>query len=340
MRKHWLGSVALGLAALISAEAGAAEINIYSARHYDTDEALYTEFENQTGIKVNRIEGKADELVERIKVEGAASPADVLITVDAGNLWRADQAGILDEVESTVLMEKIPARFRHGQGHWFGFSSRARIIFYDKSRIDPALIQNYEDLARDELKGEVCIRSSSNIYNLSLMASLIAHHGEKQAQDWANAVVGNFARQPEGNDTAQIKAVAAGACGVAVANSYYFARLLNSDDPADQEVVQKVGFVIPNQEGRGAHVNISGGGMIKTAPNKEAAVRFLEYLASDSAQTYFANGNNEFATVDGVTDGNRAFEIYGEFKTDDLNVQAFGENQAKAVAVFDIAGWK
>lgn len=328
--------VGLGVAA---EQALAQELNLYSARHYDTDEALYSDFEKQTGITINRIEGSADELVERIKIEGEGSPADVLLTVDAGRLWRADQEGLLAPVSSAVLDERVPAEFRHPDGHWYGFSSRARIIFYDKERIDPELIQTYEDLARPELEGEICIRSSTNIYNLSLMASLIAHHGDKDAQAWAEGVVGNFARSPEGNDTAQIKAVAAGACGVAVANSYYFARLLNSDDPADKEVVEKVGFVIPNQDDRGAHVNISGGAMLKHAPNPEAAQQFLDYLASDEAQNYFANGNNEFAVVDGVTEGNRAFEIYGDFKTDELNVSAFGENQPQAVTVFELVGW-
>lgn len=324
----------------IGSDAMAAELNLYSARHYDTDEALYGEFETKTGIKINRIEGKADELVERIKLEGEASPADVLLTVDAGRLWRADSEGIFQPTQSEILNAKIPASVRHPNGHWFGFSSRARIIFYDKARIDPALVATYEDLARPELAGEVCIRSSTNIYNLSLLSSLIAHHGQTEATAWAQGVVDNFARQPEGNDTAQIKSVAAGACGVAVANSYYFARLLNSDDPADQEVVEKVGFVIPNQEGRGAHLNISGAGVLNHAPNRDAAIQFLEYLASDGAQYYFANGNDEFSVVEGVESDNRAFEIFGAFKTDALNVDALGEHQATASVIFDLAGWR
>jgi len=334
------GSAAiLALGAFVETLA-AQELNLYSARHYDTDEALYANFEEQTGITIKRIEGDAEELVERIKIEGEASPADVLLTVDAGRLWRADQEGLLAPVSSEVLEARIPSEFRHPEGHWYGVSARARLFFYDKERIDPALIQTYEDLTRPELEGEICIRSSTNIYNISLLASLIAHHGEKDAQAWAEGVVANFAREPEGGDTDQIRAVAAGACGVAVANSYYFARILNSDDPADKAVAEKVGFVIPNQNDRGAHLNISGAAVLKNAPNPEAAAQFLDYLASDEAQNYFANGNNEFAVVEGVTEGNRAFEIYGEFKTDELNVSSFGENQAMAVTIFDLAGWK
>ena len=329
---------------LVGLSAGAAlaaeELNLYSARHYDTDEALYREFEAQTGIEINRIDGDADELVERIKLEGDASPADVLLTVDAARLWRADQEGLLSPVDSEMLRERVPERFRHAEGHWYGFSSRARIIFYDKTRIDPALVRTYEDLAREELRSQVCIRSSSNIYNLSLLSSIVAHKGMEESQAWAEGVVANFARDPEGNDTAQIKAVAAGACGVALANSYYYARLVNSDDPADKEVVERVGFVIPNQDDRGAHLNISGAALLANAPHREAAVKFLEYLASDAAQLYFANGNNEFSVVEGLTEGNRAHEIYGDFEVDALNVNALGENQAMAAAIFDLVGWK
>ncbi len=320
--------------------ASAAELNIYSSRHYDTDEALYSGFEEETGITVNRIEADADELIERIRAEGEDSPADILITVDAGRLWRADQEGLLEPIESDVLAERIPAAFRHPEGHWFGFSKRARIIYYDKEAIDPALIQTYEDLASDEIAGEVCIRSSSNIYNLSLMASLIEHHGEAEALAWAEGVTENFARQPEGGDTDQITAIAAGECGVALANHYYFVRLLASDDPAVQEVTTKVGHIFPNQDGRGTHVNVSGAGVVKGAPNHDAAVQFLEYLASDQAQRYFAAGNYEFPVVEGIDIDDENLASLGEFKEDALNVSALGSNQPTAQIVYDKAGWR
>ena len=335
----------IALSAFTVQHALAAELNLYSARHYDTDEALYADFERATGITINRIEGDADELIERIKLEGDASSADILLTTDAGRLWRAEQAGILARVDSPLLDEKVPAALRHPDGLWFGFSSRARLIYVNRELIDPASIRSYEDLANPDLGGDICVRSSSNIYNLSLLASLIAHHGLPEAQTWTEGVVGNFARPPEGNDTAQLRAAAAGACSIAIANSYYFARLSRSTDPADQEVAAKLAVVIPNQQGeglagRGAHINISGGGMLKHAPNPEAAHLFLEYLLSDSAQTYFADGNNEFPVVDSVIDQTTAYEIFGDFKRDNLNVSVLGENQPIASSLFDLASWK
>ena len=334
------------LAALVGASpflafgADAQELNLYSSRHYDTDEALYRDFEQQSGITINRIEGNADELIARIQAEGENSPADVLLTVDAGRLWRAEEAGLFQPLESDMLAERIPAEFRHPDGLWFGFSKRARIIYYDQASIDPGLIQTYQDLARPELEGQVCIRSSTNIYNLSLMASLIDHIGPEAAQAWAEGVVANFARDPQGNDTAQIRDIAAGACGVSLGNTYYFARLMNSDDPADQEVVEEVGFVFPNQDGRGTHVNISGGGVVANAPNPDAAAQFLEYLASEPAQRYFANGNNEYPVVPGIEVDNPALDAMGDFVADDLNVAVLGENQTQAQILFDQAGWE
>lgn len=341
MRSPWTFALMTAAAPLaVAVPAGAQELNLYSSRHYDTDEALYREFEEQTGITINRIEGEADELIARIEAEGANSPADVLLTVDAGRLWRADQAGLLQPVASEVLAERIPAELRHPDGHWFGFSTRARIIYYDKDEIDPALVQSYADLARDELAGEVCIRSSANIYNLSLMAALIHHLGAEAAQSWAAGVVENFARDPQGGDTDQIRAIAADACGVSLGNHYYFARLMRSDDPADQAVVEQVGWVFPDQDGRGTHVNISGGGVVANAPNRAHAVAFLEYLASDSAQRYFANGNNEFPAVATVEVDNPALNELGDFAADELNVAVLGENQTQAQILFDKAGWE
>ncbi len=341
MRKSQLKTTCAALVlSLVAGTAAAAELNLYSSRHYDTDEALYTGFTEATGIEINRIEGDADELIERIRVEGENSPADVLITVDAGRLWRADEAGLLAPHESELLAERIPAELIGPDGKWFGFSERARVIYYNIETVDPALLQTYEALADPALQGQVCIRSSSNIYNLSLMASMIEHHGEAEAQAWAEGVVANFAREPEGNDTAQITAVAAGECGVAVGNHYYYVRLATSDDPADQEVAAKVGYVFPNQDDRGTHVNISGAGIVATAPNKDAAAQFLDYLASDEAQAYFAAGNNEFPVVEGVELGNEVLAEMVDFKADTLNVGVYGENQALAQQLYDKAGWK
>ncbi len=327
-------------ALVASAAAEAQELNLYSSRHYQTDEALYKNFEDETGITINRIEGNADELIARIEAEGANSPADVLLTVDAGRLWRAEEAGLFQPVESEVLVERIPAEYRHPDGEWFGFSKRARVIYYDKENVDPSLITSYQDLARAELEGKVCIRPGSNIYNLSLMAGLLDHVGPEAASEWAEGVVANFARPPQGNDTAQIKDVATDACDVAVGNTYYFARLMNSDDAADQAVVERVGVIFPNQDSWGTHVNISGGGVIATSPNRENAVKFLEYLASDEAQQYFANGNNEYAVVEGVEVDNPALDAIGDFKADELNVSVLGENQTQAQIVYDEAGWQ
>ena len=341
------GAMAVG-AALAAAGGAAAqqqdgqELNIYSARHYQTDETLYAEFEEQTGITINRIEAEADALVERIKSEGPNSPADVLITVDAGRLWRAEQEGVLQPVESEVLEQRIPESLRDPEGHWFGFSTRARVIVYNKEAVDPVEdgLDEYEDLADPRFDDMVCIRSSSNVYNLSLLGSLIAHHGEAEAEAWAEGVAANFARPPQGGDTDQIKAVASGECAVGVANHYYYLRLATSDDPEERAVAEKVGVIFPNQDGRGAHVNISGAGVVAGAPHPEAAVRFLEYLAGDEAQRYFAEGNNEYPAVEGVSADNPALEKLGEFKVDPVNVAAYGDNQPLAQKIFDRVGWK
>lgn len=317
----------------------AEEVNIYSSRHYQTDEVLYDGFTRRTGIKVNRIEGKGDALIERIKSEGANSPADVLITVDAGRLWRADQAGLFQPVHSKVLEQRIPGNLRHPDGHWFGFSSRARLIFYNKTAVKAGEIARYEDLAEPKWRGRVCIRSGANIYNQSLLGSLIAAHGEAGAEAWAKGVVANFAHDPRGGDTDQIRSVAAGECDVAVANSYYFVRLMTSKKQEDREVASHVGVVFPNQGDRGTHINVSGAGVLKHAPHGKAAVRFLEYLVSDEAQAYFADGSNEYPVVDGVAP-NSAVKSLGRFKADPVNVALYGENQPAAQMIFDRVGWK
>jgi iron(III) transport system substrate-binding protein len=330
----------LAAATLLATTASAAELNLYSARHYDTDEALYTDFTKATGITIKRIDGDADELLERIKLEGANSPADILITVDAGRLWRAEQAGVFAPFKSATLEQRIPANLRQKDGLYYAFSKRARVIVYARDGIDPALIQTYEDLAKPELAGKVCIRSSTNMYNLSLMASLIAEHDMAGAERWAKGVVANFARPPEGNDTAQIKAVAAGQCQVALVNSYYVARIMNSANSDDQAIAAKIATIFPNQNDRGTHINISGAGILEHAPHRHEAEQFLEYLASDQAQIYFANGNNEYAVVEDVKTNNPALEQLGSFKEDPLDVAKLGENQPLAQIVFDDAGWK
>lgn len=314
-------------------------LNLYSSRHYETDERLYSDFEKQTGIKLNRIEASADELIERIKSEGANSPADVLLTVDAGRLWRADDAGLLQPIESDVLESRIPARLQQRDNHWFGFSQRSRMIFYAKDRVDTPPT-TYEALADPVYKGKVCTRSSSNIYMLSLMASMIAHHGEEAAKDWATGLYANRARDPEGNDTAQLKGLVSGQCDIVVANSYYFARAIRRTvEGLSESERANIGWVFANQDGRGAHMNISGGGVVKTAPHKDNAVKFLEYLASDKAQEYFSAGNDEFPAVDGVPLAPSAASL-GEFKPDDLNLSALGENQPMAQKIYDEVGYR
>jgi len=314
-------------------------LNLYSSRHYQTDEALYENFTKKTGIKVNRIEANEDALLERLRNEGARSPADVLVTVDAGRLWRAEQMGLFQPVRSKALEERIPAELRHPEGLWFSFSVRARPIFYAKGTVNPAAIKDYEDLADPRWKGKVCVRSSSNMYNLSLLSSMIAGVGPVKAEAWAKGVVANFARDPKGGDTDQLKAVASGECQLAIANTYYYVRLARSAKPEEKAIAEKVGVIFPNQAGRGTHVNVSGAGVLKNAPHREAAIRFLEYLASDEAQSYFADGNNEYPAVPTVK-ANAALQSLGAFRKDSLNVSLLGRNQAAAQQTYDRAGWK
>ena len=331
---------AIGLAiALTACGAAAQEVNIYSSRHYDTDVALYDAFTEQTGIAVNLIEGDADQLIERIKAEGRNSPADVLITVDAGRLWRAEQAGLLQPVSSPVLERAIPAELRHPEGKWFGLSQRLRGIVYAEDRVDPSEITSYEDLADPKWQGRICIRSSTNVYNQSLVASMIEANEIEATEAWAQALVDNLARPPQGGDTDQIKAVAAGECDVAVVNHYYLVRLIESEAEDERAVADQVGIVFPNQDGRGAHANVSGAGVVATAPNKENAVKLLEYLTTPEAQAYFAEGNYEFPVVDGVK-LDPVLEQWGEIKTDGINAAKLGENNPEAVKLMDRVGWK
>ncbi|MDJ0643232.1 MAG: Fe(3+) ABC transporter substrate-binding protein [Erythrobacter sp.] len=339
------GLVALAVAGCASGDeaadsgqvADAGEVNLYSSRHYDTDLALYDDFTKETGITVNRIEADADALIERIASEGEFSPADLLITVDAGRLWRAEEAGVLAAVDSDVLAERLPIYLRHPDGLWFGLSTRARVIIYNKSAGVPEGLEDYADLADPAWRGDICIRSSSNIYNISLLSSMIAHNGAEAAEAWATGVVANFSRDPQGNDTAQIEAVASGECRIAVVNSYYLARFAGGDDE-QKAIFDALGVIFPDQDGNGTHINVSGAGLVKTSPNRENAIKFLEYLTSESAQRYFADGNNEYPAVDGL-EANSAVEQLGTFKPDTLNASEIGRNQAQAVQIFDRAGW-
>ena len=314
------------------ARADAGAVNIYSGRHYDADLEIYDAFTNETGIKVNLIEAGGDALIERLVREKEASPADIFITADAGILWRAESRGVLAEVDDETLNARVPAQYRHPDGKWFGVARRARIIIYNKDLGLPEGLDTYEDLADPAYRGMICIRSSSNVYNQSLLASLIAHDGEEAAEAWARGVVANFARKPQGNDTTQIEAVAAGLCRIGVVNSYYVARFV------DGEIGEKVGVLFPNQDGRGAHVNISGAGVAAHAPNHDNAVALLRYLVEDPSQRAFALSNNEYPVVADIPPSGPVAS-FGDFKADALPVSALGENQRTAVEIFDRVGW-
>ncbi|UTW60278.1 Fe(3+) ABC transporter substrate-binding protein [Kordiimonas sp. SCSIO 12603] len=328
-------AAAMAVTGLFASSANAdGVVNVYSARHYDTDLALYADFEKQTGVKVNLIEAASDTLIERILNEGKYSPADILITVDAGRLYRAEQKGIFAPFTSAVLEERVPAHLRHPNGQWYGLSKRARVIIYNAAKGKPEGLNTYEDLAKPEFKGQICVRSSSNIYNISLLAAMVGRVGEEKAEEWTKGVVANFRRRPQGNDTANIRAVASGECELSIVNTYYLARLLASGN----EVGKQVGVIYPNQETSGTHVNISGAGVLKYAPNRENAIKFIEYLTENRAQYLFVEGNNEYPVVKGanVTD---VVKQMGEFKEDTINASELGINQAAAVRIFDRAGW-
>lgn len=314
-------------------------VNVYSARHYDTDDALYKQFEADTGIKVNIIEGGSDALLERLRREGRRSPADLFITVDAGRLNKAEELGIFQPVSSSVLEERVPENLRHPDGLWFGLTQRVRVILVSKDRVEEGAITSYEDLAKPEWKNRVLIRSSSNIYNQSLVGSVLETHGHDAALAWCRGLVANLARRPQGGDRDQIRAVAAGEADVAVANHYYYAMLLNSDEQADRDAANAVRLIFPNQNDRGAHVNISGAGVVKTAPNKENAIKFLEYLVSPQAQAIIASGNSEYpVTSDAKL--TPVLEKFGSFKADEVSAYKFGKNNRNAIRMMDQAGWR
>jgi iron(III) transport system substrate-binding protein len=321
-------------------------LNIYSARHYPGDEQLYGGFTKATGIKINRVDADDAGILQRLKAEGAASPADVILLVDAARLWRAEVDGLFAPVKSKLLDDAIPAQLRgktSAEGTpWFGFSTRARVVVYDKARVKREDVDTYEELGDAKNKGLVCTRSGSHPYNLSLFGAVTEHIGAQAAEAWLKGVVGNMARAPKGGDTDQIKAVASGECGIALSNTYYIARLLRSTAPGDKAVVDKVGIVFPNQASWGTHMNIAGGAMAKNAKNPANAVKFLEYLASKEAQDYFANGNNEWPTAKGVTVSNPALQTMtgGNFKSETIPISVVGMNQVKVQQMLDRVGYK
>lgn len=330
----------LGVAALMSATAAAtaAEVNVYSARQDQLIKPALDEFTKATGIKVNLLSAKDEELLERLKAEGANSPADLLITVDVGRLHAAKTDGLLQPATSKAIEDSVPPQYRDPQAYWTGLSARARVIFYAKDRVEASELSTMEDLADPKWKGRVCIRSSSNVYNQSLMGEMIAVNGLEKAEAWAKGVVGNFARKPQGGDTDQIKAVAAGECDIAVANTYYFGRMQGSSKPEDKAVADKIGLFFPNQNDRGTHMNVSGIGVTASAKNKAEAVKLIEFLATEG-QAFYGEVNNEFP-VNPKAKLSDVVAAWGPFKASELNVALLGENKAEAMRVFDRAGWR
>jgi iron(III) transport system substrate-binding protein len=319
-------------------------LNLYSARHYQTDEALYANFTQATGIRIQRVDADDAGILARLKAEGSASPADVILLVDAARLWKAETEGLFQPFKSAVLNQRIPAHLRgkdEGQGsQWYGFSTRARVVVYNKSTVQPGDVDTYEKLADARNKGKLCTRSGSHPYNLSLFGAVTEHLGPQKAEAWMQGLVNNMARAPKGGDTDQIKAVASGECGIGLTNSYYVARLMRSTSAEDKAVMEKVGVMFPNQSTWGTHLNISGGGIAKHAKNVEAAQKFLEYLASDAAQAYFANGNNEWPVVSGLDFSNPALEKLGKFKPETIPVSVVGMNQVKVQQMLDRVGYR
>jgi iron(III) transport system substrate-binding protein len=314
-------------------------VHVYSHRHYDADRQLYAQFTDETGIEVEVVEAGADELIQRLSAEGEGSPADILITVDAGRLWRAQDMGLLQPIESDNLTETVPEHLREENGHWFGLTKRARIVAYHPDRVDPTDLSTYRSLTESQWDDRIAIRSSSNIYNISLLSSIIEHHGEQAAGDWAAGMVENMAREPQGNDRDQLRAVAAGVADLAVVNTYYIGLMRNSDDPDAREVGNAVRVFFPNQETTGTHVNVSGGGVTASADNVDGAVQLLEFLVSTGAQEVFARANYEYPVREGVEPAD-TIQDFGEFTEDDIPLSTFGENSRAATRIFDEAGWE
>ena len=343
-----LAALAL-LPLLAAAQAQQPVLNLYSARHYSTDEALYANFSKATGIRIQRVDADDAGILARLKAEGSASPADVILLVDAARLHKVEVDGLFKPVKSKLLEDALPAPYRatpSAEGTaWFGFSTRARVVVYDKQKVKREDVDTYEELADPKNKGKVCIRSGSHPYNLSLFGAVTEHLGDKKAEEWLKGIVANLARDPKGGDTDQIKAVGAGECQIAVSNTYYIARLLRSNNPADKALMDKVAVAFPNQASWGTHLNIAGGAVARHAKNTAAAVKFLEYLASPDAQAYFAEGNNEWPTARGVKVNNPALQAMsgtpnGNFKAETLPLSTVGANAVKVQQMLDRVGFK
>lgn len=329
---------ALAIAMTATGAIAEGELNLYSSRHYDTDERLYSEFTDATGITINRIEGKADELIARMEAEGSNSPVDVFLTVDTVRITRAKDLGLLQSVDSDILEAKVPAYLQDDDNQWFAFSQRARILFYDKNDVENPPT-TYQDLAKPEYEGQICIRSSSNVYTQNIVAALVAHLGEEATGEWAKAVVGNFARDPQGGDTDQLRGIVSGECDIAMSNTYYFSRALRKDVSGVSDSADMIGWVFPNQNDIGAHMNISGGGVAVNAPNKDNAVTFLEYLASEQAQQYFSAGNDEYPAVPGVGLAPSVAAL-GIFRADAIALSDIADNIDAAQRILAEAGWE
>ncbi|MEL6838468.1 MAG: extracellular solute-binding protein [Pseudomonadota bacterium] len=325
--------------AIASSAAADGELNLYSSRHYDTDERLYSDFTDMTGITINRIEGNADELIARMQAEGVNSPADVLLTVDTSRLERAKDAGVLQSIDSEMLERRIPEALQDDDNQWFGFSQRARIIFYDKADVtNPPM--SYVDLADPAYEGMVCHRSSTNVYSQTLVSAIIENHGTDAATAWAEGFVNNFARDPQGGDTDQLRGLVSGECDIAISNTYYFARALRKDvDGLNADALENIGWVFPAQNAEGAHMNLSGGGVAANAPNRDNAIAFLEYLASDQAQEYFSAGNDEYPAVAGVG-LSASVAALGLFRPDAVDLSEVAKNVPEAQAIFNQVGWE
>ncbi|WP_431028728.1 Fe(3+) ABC transporter substrate-binding protein [Lysinibacillus sp. LZ02] len=315
------------------------EVNLYTSRHYDVDDELYKAFEQETGIKVNVIKGEPDELLERIKREGDATKADVFLTADVARLFRAKEDGLLQAVSSDTLTQQVPEKFQDADQMWYGLTKRARVIVYNKETVKPEELSTYEALTEDMWKGRVLIRGSENVYNQSLLASFIEIDGEEKAKEWANGLVANFARNPEGGDRDQAKAIAAGIGDVAIMNTYYYGQMLNSAEPEEVKVAERLGVFFPNQDTTGTHVNISGAGVIKASKNKDNAVKLLEYLTAPAAQAVFAEANYEYP-VNPEASSSELLTSWGEFKEQDIPLSTLGDHNAKAVMIFNEVGWK
>lgn len=314
-------------------------VNVYTHRHYKADDELFAKFTKETGIKVNIVNASADELIQRLKTEGKNSQADVLITVDAGRLVRAQSQDLLQPIKSDILERNIAPKFREKNGNWFGLTYRARIIAYAKDRVNPEHLQNYKDLSSSDYKGKVLIRSSENIYNQSLLASIIVAEGEERARDWAKNVVENMARNPKGSDQDQVKAVAAGEGDIAVVNTYYIGLMLNDENPEERKAGEAVGIIFPNQDNRGTHINISGAGVTKYAPHKENAIKLIEFLSGVEAQQTLANLNFEYPINPDASKA-KILKEWGDFKADDIDLSKLGEYNSEAVKIFDEVGWE